>query len=54
MKGLGSTEGTTESETAEEYVTALYELIEMCEYGDLRDELLHDRLIVGIRKHSAV
>ena len=38
-----------EGETAEEYVTALYELIETCEYGDLRDELLRDRLVVGIR-----
>jgi len=34
---------------AEEYVTALYELIETCKYRDLRDELFRDRLVVGIR-----
>ena len=38
-----------EGESAEEYVTALYELIETCEYGELHDEMLRDRLVVGIR-----
>ena len=38
-----------EGETAEEYVTALYGLIESCEYGTMKDELLRDRLVVGIR-----
>ena len=33
----------------EEYITTLYSLIETCNYGDLKDELLRDRLIVGIR-----
>ena len=36
-------------ETAEEYITALYSLIETCAYGNMRDELLRDRLVVGIR-----
>ena len=33
----------------EEYITTLYSLIETCNYGDLKNELLRDRLIVGIR-----
>ena len=37
-----------EGESAEEYVTALYELVKTCEYGTLRDEMLRDRLVVGI------
>ena len=37
------------SETAEEYITALYHLVESCEYGGLKEELLRDRLVVGIR-----
>ena len=38
-----------EGESAEQYVTALYELVKNCEYGDLRDEMLRDRLVVGIK-----
>ena len=38
-----------EGETAEEYITELYGLVEFCEYGDLKDEMLRDRLVVGIR-----
>ena len=38
-----------ESESAEQYITALYSLVETCEYGDLRDEMLRDRIVVGIR-----
>ena len=38
-----------EGESAEEYITALYGLIETCEYGALKEEMLRDRLIVGIR-----
>ena len=38
-----------DGETAEEYITALYGLIEMCEYGALKEEILRDRLVVGIR-----
>lgn len=38
-----------EGETADEYITALYELIETCEYGTLKEEILRDRLVVGIR-----
>ena len=39
-----------DGEMAEEYITALYiyELIELCEYGDLHEEILRDRLVIGI------
>ena len=38
-----------EGESAEQYITALYSLVETCNYGNLQDELLRDRLVVGIR-----
>ena len=38
-----------ENETAEEYITALYSLVETCDYGTMKDELLRDRLVVGVR-----
>ena len=36
-------------ESAETYITALYGLIENCNFGALKDELLRDRLVVGIQ-----
>ena len=41
-----------EGESVEEYLTSLYSLIEACEYGNLRDDLLRDRIVVGIRDVS--
>ena len=38
-----------EGESAEEYITVLYGLIETCEFGALKEQLLKDRLVVGIR-----
>ena len=38
-----------EGESAERYITSLYSLVETCEYGVLHDEMLRDRLVVGIR-----
>ena len=38
-----------EGESAEQYITALYSFIETCEYGALHDEMLRDRIVVGIR-----
>ena len=35
-------------ESAEQYITALYNLIDSCEYGTLKDDLLRDRIVVGI------
>ena len=50
MKGLSSIQETKkEGETADEYITVLYELIETCEYGTLKEDILRDRLVVGIR-----
>ena len=34
--------------TAEEYVTFLFDLVDSCNYGDFREEMLRDRLMVGV------
>ena len=39
-------------ESVEQYIIVLYTLIEMCEYGNLTEELLRDQLVVGIRDSS--
>ena len=36
-------------ESVEQFNTNLYQLVEHCEYGDLRDEMVRDHIIVGIR-----
>lgn len=36
-------------ENVDSFVTALYALAEHCNYGALRDELIRDRLVVGLR-----
>ena len=36
-------------ETAEKYIATLYSLVENCNYGDLKEEILRDRLVVGIQ-----
>ena len=41
-----------EGESAEKYITELYTLADNCNYGDLRDEMIRDRLVVGIRDAS--
>ena len=41
-----------EGELAETYISELHELIEFCDYGNLKDEMLRDRLVVGIRDTS--
>ncbi|XP_070560197.1 uncharacterized protein [Ptychodera flava] len=38
-----------EHESADEYITALMTLASFCDYGDLRDQLLRDRIVCGIR-----
>ncbi|GBN05547.1 hypothetical protein AVEN_241017-1 [Araneus ventricosus] len=41
-----------DGESANTFITALYTLSEHCEYGVLHDELIRDRIVVGIRdKH---
>lgn len=36
-------------ESAEQFITSLYSLAENCNYGDLKDDLIRDRIVVGIR-----
>ena len=36
-------------ETTEQYITSLYSLTGDCEFGDTKDIMIHDRLVVGIR-----
>ncbi|CAN7994119.1 unnamed protein product, partial [Ixodes pacificus] len=38
-----------ETETVEEYVIALHGLATTCNYGPLKEELIRDKLIVGLR-----
>ena len=38
-----------EGESSEQYISELYCLVDNCNYGNLKDELLRDRLVVGIR-----
>ena len=39
-------------ESADNYITALHQLAQGCEYGAMADELIRDRLVVGIRDES--
>ena len=38
-----------EGESVEQYIPALYELVESFEYGELKDEMLRDRIVIEIR-----
>ena len=42
----------TEGETAEQYIVALYNLASNCDYGEMQDQMIRDRLVVGIRNNS--
>ena len=37
-----------EGESVNYFITALYALADKCNYGELHDELLRDRIVVGI------
>ena len=41
-----------QDESVEQFITCLYQLSENCEYGDLRDEMIRDRIVVGIRDEA--
>ena len=41
-----------EGESAEQFITQLYALVETCEYGELTDDMLRDRIVVGIRNQT--
>ena len=36
-------------ESAEQYIMALYSLAENCDYGEMTEEMIRDRLVIGIR-----
>ena len=38
-----------EGESVEQFITSLYSLAEHCEYGEMKDEMIRDRIIIGIR-----
>ena len=38
-----------EGESVDSFITDLYTLAEVCVFGDLHDELIRDRIVVGIR-----
>ena len=38
-----------EGESVETFITTLYSLVGHCEYGNLREEMIHDQIVVGFR-----
>ena len=38
-----------DGESAEHYIMEVHRLVENCDYGTLKDELIRDRLVVGIQ-----
>lgn len=41
-----------EGESAEAFITAVHKLAEHCSFGALKDELIRDRIVVGIKTLS--
>ena len=41
--------GQQEGESAEEFIAALFNLAENCDYGAMKEELIRDRLVAGIK-----
>ena len=41
-----------DGESVDSFITALYGLAEYCGYGNLHDEMIRDRIVVGIRDSS--
>ena len=39
-------------EPVEQFIASLYNLAADCNFGELKDELIHDRIVVGIRDAS--
>jgi hypothetical protein len=37
-----------QGETTESFITDIFKMVETCDYGDKRDELLRDRIVAGI------
>ena len=38
-----------EDKSVEQFITSLYSLADSCEYGDMKEELIRDCLVVGIK-----
>ena len=38
-----------EGESVDTFITALHTLAERCNYGQLKDDLIRDRIVVGLR-----
>ena len=38
-----------EGELVDSFITSLYKLAEHCNYGNLRDDLIRDRIVIGVR-----
>ena len=36
----------------EQFITSLYNLVETCDFGDLKNEMIRDRIVVGIRDQA--
>ena len=36
-------------EPADDFITSLYHLVEHCGYGEMQDEMIRDRIVVGIQ-----
>ena len=41
-----------QGESAEDYITVLHQLVDTSEYGDIKQEMIHDRVVVCIRDKS--
>ena len=41
-----------QNETVEQFITSLYSLVENCEYRELKDQMICDHIVFGIRDQS--
>lgn len=42
----------SDGESIEQYIVALYTLVEDCQHGDFKEEMIRDRLVVGIKDEA--
>ena len=47
-----NTMNQAKGESAELFITALHQAADKCEFGDIKDQMIRDRLVVGIRDRS--
>ena len=41
-----------ERDSVEQFITSLYNLVETCAFGDIKEEMIHGRIVVGIRDQA--